>query len=105
MRKFLMLLLAGDITITALFVSPGASRAGDGQVAAGIIGGLAAGTLLGAAAAQPRYYVPAPVYVAPPPSCYWTRGQPVWDEYRGVWIRPRIQVCDPGTGEVVADDE
>jgi hypothetical protein len=21
-------------------------------------------------------------------------GRPVWDGYRGIWIRPRIQVCD-----------
>ena len=28
------------------------------------------------------------------PTCYWTRGQPVWDDGRGIWTRPRIQVCD-----------
>ena len=108
MRKFLMPLLAGGMAATALVVSPSASRADDGQVAAGIIGGLAAGALLGAAIAQPpRYDAPAPVYVAPPPSCYWTRGQPTWDAYRGAWVRPRIQVCDPGAaaGEVVDEDE
>ena len=38
---------------------------------------------------------PAPVYAAPPPGpCYWTRGAPVWDAYRGMWVRPRVQVCD-----------
>ncbi len=67
-------------------------------MAAGVIGGLAIGGMLGAAAAQPRYYgpAPAPVYVAPPPppECYWTRGEPVWDGYRGAWVRPRVQVCD-----------
>jgi hypothetical protein len=47
----------------------------------------------------PRYYAPAPVYVVPAPvyvgpTCYWTRGAPVWDGYRGIWYRPRIQVCD-----------
>jgi hypothetical protein len=75
---------------------PAPAQAGNGgAVAAGVIGGLAVGGLLGAAAAQPRYYAPAPVYVAPPPpSCYWTRGEPVWDAYRGVWVRPRVQVCD-----------
>jgi len=39
-----------------------------------------------------------PVAVAAPapmgPGCYFTRGAPVWDGYRGIWIRPRIQVCD-----------
>jgi hypothetical protein len=42
--------------------------------------------------------VAEPVYIAPPPpppsSCYWTRGEPVWDGYRGAWVRPRVQVCD-----------
>jgi|SRR5216683_7054693 hypothetical protein len=83
------------VAMTAI-AAPSPSRADNGQVAAGIIGGLAVGTLFGAAVAQPRYYyAPAPVYVAPPPpACYWTRGRPVWDDYRGVWVRPRIQVCD-----------
>ena len=93
MRKVL-LLLAALVPATAAVAWPQPSRADNGQVAAGIIGGLAVGTLFGAAIAQPRYYAPAPVYVVPPPSCYWTRGQAVWDEYRGVWRRPRIQVCD-----------
>lgn len=95
MRKLLVgLLIAGSLTAT-----PRLAVAGDGgNVAAGVIGGLAVGTLLGAAAAGPRYYEPAPVYVAPAPvyapTCYWTRGAPVWDGYRGIWYRPRIQVCD-----------
>jgi len=75
--------------------------AGNG-VAVGLLGGLAAGTLIGAAVAQPRYYyyepVPVEVDMGPPApmaaGCYWTRGAPVWDGYRGAWIRPRIQVCD-----------
>src|SRR5882757_7447937 len=74
---------------------PAQAGGNGGAVAAGVIGGLAVGGLLGAAAAQPRYYAPAPVYVAPPPSrCYWARGEPVWDGYRGAWVRPRVQVCD-----------
>jgi len=51
------------------------SRADDGQIAAGVIGGLALGTLFGAVVSQPGYYAPEPVYVVPPPSCYWTRGR------------------------------
>jgi len=85
----------------AAIATPGPSRADNGQVAAGIIGGLAVGTLFGAAIAQPRVYAPPPpVYVAPapvymaPPACYWTYGRPVWDGWRGAWVRPRIQVCD-----------
>jgi hypothetical protein len=68
--------------------------AGGGDVAAGLIGGLAAGTIIGAAVARPRYYAPPPVYVAPAPYCYWTRGEPVWDGYRGVWIYPPVRVCE-----------
>jgi PXPV repeat-containing protein len=99
MRKLLVgLLITGSLYVA---LTPRIAIAGDGgNVAAGIFGGLAVGTLLGAAAASsPRYYEPAPVYVAPAPvyvvpTCYWTRGAPVWDGYRGIWYRPRIQVCD-----------
>ena len=35
---------------------------------------------------------PQPAYVAH--ACYWTRGAPVWDDYRGIWVRPRVQVCN-----------
>src|SRR5438067_1518763 len=63
--------IALSISGTAAVCPP--ARADNGQVAAGLLGGLAVGTLFGAAVAQPRYYAPAPVYVVPPPSCYWTR--------------------------------
>ena len=86
----------------ATFSDMSASQAGGGDVAAGLLGGLAAGAIIGAATA-PRYYGPPPAYYAPPPvyvepapayapACYWTRGEPVWN---GVaWVRPRVQVCD-----------
>ena len=85
--------------VAAMALAQAPAQAGDGRVAAGVIGGLAVGTMLGVAAAQPRpyyYAAPAPVYVepGPPVGCYWTRGRPVWDGYRGVWVRPRVQVCD-----------
>jgi hypothetical protein len=89
---------AGAIAMAAS-ANPTPSQAENG-VAAGIIGGLAVGALFGAAVAQPRYYAPPPVYVVPepvyiaPPPCYWTYGRPVWDDWRGAWVRPRIQVCD-----------
>jgi hypothetical protein len=97
MRKLLVgLLITGSLSLA---VTSQPAVAGGGEVAAGVIGGLAVGTLFGAAIASgPRYYQPAPVYVAPGPvyvaDCYWTRGAPVWDGYRGIWYRPRIQVCD-----------
>src|SRR6516225_3933237 len=96
MRKLLVALLI--TSSVCLVATPRIAVAGSGDVAAGVFGGLAVGTLFGAAIASgPRYY--APVYVAPAPvyveaTCYWTRGAPVWDGYRGIWFRPRIQVCD-----------
>ncbi len=85
------------IAVSAL-TTPNAAIAGDGgAVAAGAAGGLVGGLLLGSALAGPRYYEPAPVYVEPPPppsSCYWTRGRPYWDGWRGAWVYPRVRVCD-----------
>src|SRR5689334_10203654 len=98
MRKASIVLTAAAAMIASTVSMPSSARADGGRVAAGIFGGLAVGTLLGAAAA-PRYYAPPPVYVEPvpvyvAPRCYWTRGEPVWDDYRGVWYRPRMRVCD-----------
>jgi hypothetical protein len=94
--------LAGAAAIAAIAVSsvitPTTANAGDGgAVAAGVAGGLLGGMVLGSALAGPRYYEPAPVYIAPPPppsDCYWTHGQAYWDDWRGVWVRPRVRVCD-----------
>jgi hypothetical protein len=91
--------------VAALAGAPMQARAENGQVAAGILGGLAAGALIGSAVRPapppPAYYYPAPAYgppppayVAPAPSCYYTLGEPVWDGYRAAWVRPRVQVCD-----------
>src|SRR5262245_58613205 len=85
--------------VTLIAVSPQQAFAGDGFVP-GLFGGLVAGTILGAAASGPRYYAPPPpVYVEPyavyaGPECYWTRGAAVWDDYRGIWVRPRVRVCE-----------
>jgi len=89
----------------ALMGAPIQVQAENGQVAAGILGGLAAGALIGSAVRPapppPAYYYPAPayappppVYVTPTPSCYYTPGEPVWDSFRGMWVRPRVPVCD-----------
>jgi hypothetical protein len=91
------------VAIISTFIgaaAPSTALADNGRITAGVLGGLAVGTLLGAATApRPHYYAPAPVYVEPvpvyePPHCYWTRGAPVWDDWREVWYRPRIRVCD-----------
>jgi hypothetical protein len=94
------------VTVSALAAAHHA-HAGNGDVAAGLLGGFAAGAIVGSVLAPrpapvyvapaPVYVAPAPVYVAPAPvyvapQCYWTRGQPMWDGYR--WVRTRVQVCD-----------
>jgi hypothetical protein len=81
----------------SLLAAPIQARAEGGQIAAGIIGGLAAGAIIGSMVRPPPpvYYAPAPVYVAPPPpTCYFAPGAPVWDQYRGIWVRPQVQVCN-----------
>lgn len=90
--------------VAALMAAPIQARAENGQVAAGILGGLAAGALIGSTvrpAPPPAYYYPAPsyappppAYVAPAPSCYYAPGAPVWDGFRGMWVRPQVQVCE-----------
>lgn len=91
-------LVVAMTTATLGAALPQPALAGDG-FGAGLFGGLVAGTILGAAASGPRYYAPPPVYVEPvpvyaAPACYWTHGPAVWDDYRGIWIRPRVRVCD-----------
>jgi hypothetical protein len=83
LRKLFKLLPIAAAIAFAAAVPP--AHAGDGgAVAAGIIGGLAAGTLLGVAVASPP---PPPMYV----SCYWAPGHPYWDGYG--WVYPRVRVC------------
>ena len=89
-RLFFAAFAAVSLTFVGAATTP--VHAGGGDLGAVLIGGLAVGTIIGAAATAPRYY-PPPVYVAPAPYCYWTRGEPVWDGYRGVWTYPPVQVC------------
>jgi hypothetical protein len=98
MRRRLILSLLTFVLIASAVGAPQSAHAGDG-FGAGLFGGLVAGTILGAAATGPRYYGPPPMYAEPEPiyampACYWTRGAPVWDDYRGIWMRPRVRVCN-----------
>jgi hypothetical protein len=66
-----------------------------GGIAAGIIGGLAAGAILGAAAANGPYYGPGYYYGPGPayyggPGCYWTHRR-FWDGWG--WHVRRVRVC------------
>jgi hypothetical protein len=78
------------------------ARADNGQIAGGILGGLAAGAIIGSAVRPPPpvYYAPVPVYAAPPPvyyappTCYYAPGALVWDQWRGIWVRPQVRVCN-----------
>lgn len=103
MKRLAIAALIAATAISTILVP--SARAENGQVAAGVAGGLLGGLLLGGALSQrPQYYgPPGPVYVQPEPvyveppryyGCYWTRGEPFWDDYRGIWRRPRVRVCD-----------
>ena len=73
---------------------PAPSRAENGQIAAGVVGGLIGGALLGGALARPApppvYYAPEPMYVEEP-ACRLVRER-YWDGYG--WQFRRLQVCD-----------
>ncbi|MBX6426385.1 MAG: hypothetical protein IRZ09_10755 [Variibacter sp.] len=67
-------------------------RRGGGAVAAGIIGGLAAGAIIGSAMAPRYYYEPAPVYVAPPPPGVCYEQEWVWSPRRGEYVLRNVRV-------------
>jgi 4-amino-4-deoxy-L-arabinose transferase-like glycosyltransferase len=89
MKKTLIAIAAAATLGFATVAAPQPAQARHGGVAAGIIGGLAFGTLLGAAAAAngPYAYAPGPVYYGP--ACYWTR-QRIWDGWGWHWRRVRV---------------
>lgn len=86
---------AATLALGALAVPTSAEARGGGALAAGIIGGLAVGAIVGSAAANP-YYAPGPAYYGPAPAyygpaCYWTH-QRFWDGYG--WRMQRVRVCN-----------
>ncbi len=106
MKHTIIALAAAAIMAAALPSSAQAHCRGCG-VAAGVVGGLAAGAIIGSAIANsgPTYYVePAPVYAPPPPGyigpsevveggvCHVERRR-IWVEGYG-WRSHRIEVCD-----------
>jgi hypothetical protein len=86
------------VTLAAIpFLSPLPARAENGQIAAGVVGGLIGGALIGGALTArpappppPVYYAPEPVYVEEP-ACRLV-GERYWDGYG--WVFRRVRVCD-----------
>jgi hypothetical protein len=97
MGKIASAIVAVTLAAGPLLV-PASARAENGNIAAGVVGGLIGGALLGGALAQPVpppppppvYYAPEPVYVEEP-ACRWVRER-YWDGYG--WQLRRVQVCD-----------
>ncbi len=89
--------MAAVALVAGQLLSPAPARAENGQIAAGVVGGLIGGALLGGALASrpappppPVYYAPEPVYVEEP-VCRFVRER-YWDGYG--WVYRRVQVCD-----------
>jgi hypothetical protein len=92
MSKIASVIVALSLASTSL-IAP--ARAENGNIAAGVVGGLIGGALLGGALARPAppppvYYAPAPVYVEEP-ACRLVHER-FWDGYG--WQYRRVQVCD-----------
>ena len=97
---------AAAVTLAAALPSSAQAHCSGCGVAAGVVGGLAAGAIVGSAIAnsRPVYVGPAPVYVAPPPPPVYvepdyvggpvcrSERQRVWDGY--AYRTRRIEVCD-----------
>ena len=98
MRKSLIAIAAAATLVLGSLAAPQPAQARNrgGAVAAGIIGGLAAGALIGSAAARGSYYGPgyyygpAPVYYYRP-HCWWQRER-WWNGWRWHWRR--VRVCE-----------
>lgn len=83
--------LCSVVAVSTIIAVAVPANAGGRDVAVGVLGGLAAGAIIGSAARPyygPRYYGAYGGY------CHWERGRRYWDEYEGVWRRTRVRVCD-----------
>lgn len=99
MTKTLMALGAAAVMTAATMAAPSTAEARwrHGWGPGAVIGGLAAGAIIGGAlASRPYYYGPGPYYYEPAygpgPDCYITHRR-VWVDGWG-WRVRRVQVCD-----------
>lgn len=93
MKKTISALLAVATVAGSLTAVAPAAKAENGNIAAGVVGGLIGGALLGGAIASrpaPVYVAPEPVYVEEP-ACRMVRER-FWDGYG--WRYRRIEVCN-----------
>lgn len=89
-----LIALAATATLVVTAAAPTNARADGGRITAGVLGGLAAGAIIGSAIApRPYYYGPPPVVVYEDvPACRLMRER-VWVEGYGYRTR-RVEVCD-----------
>jgi hypothetical protein len=98
MKKTVLAIATGAVLAVATLAPTTAdARCRGCGIAAGVVGGLIVGGAI-AAAAQPRYYEPAPVYVEPAPvyvapgpgACY--ADQEIWSNRAQAYVIRRVRV-------------
>jgi hypothetical protein len=100
MRKTITAIAIAATVALASVAAPQPAQARHGRIAAGIIGGLAVGALLGAAAANGPHYGYGPGYYDGPPRRYyyrryyrphcWWEHERYWNGWRWRWHRERV---------------
>ena len=88
-KTVLAIATSAVLAVAALAPTTADARCRGCGIAAGVVGGLIVGGAI-AAAAQPRYYEPAPVYVAPPGVCY--ADQEIWSPRMQAYVLRRVRV-------------
>jgi hypothetical protein len=93
MKRLLTLVAAAAVVASSFAYTPAQARGG--AVAAGVVGGLAAGAIIGSAASRNYYNGPAyaePSYAPVYGACH-TERERVVDEFGRMHVR-RVRVCD-----------
>lgn len=109
--RFTKSVAAAAVIALAAFASNAPAQAGDhgDAIIAGALG-FGVGTLFGNATARPRYYAPAPVYVAPPPPPVYVQPAPVyyvlepWTPDWYAYCGSKYRSFDPRSGTYISHD-